>query len=73
MLFRSLAFSVAVPVETVCNLPGAGQLAWLAAQKRDLPVLTGLTLALLALTLLSGSVARAASRVGAGELRGNAL
>lgn len=60
-----LAFSVAVPVETVCNLPGAGQLAWLAAQKRDLPVLTGLTLALLALTLLSGSVARAASRAGA--------
>ena len=61
-----LAFSVAVPVETVCNLPGAGQLAWLAAQKRDLPVLTGLTLALLALTLISGSVARAASRAGAG-------
>jgi peptide/nickel transport system permease protein len=61
-----LAFSVAVPVETVCNLPGAGQLAWLAAQKRDLPVLTGLTLALLALTLISGSLARAASRAGAG-------
>jgi len=61
-----LAFSVAVPVETVCNLPGAGQLAWLAAQKRDLPVLTGLTLALLALTLLSSSLARAASRAGAG-------
>jgi peptide/nickel transport system permease protein len=61
-----LAFGVAVPVETVCNLPGAGQLAWLAAQKRDLPVLTGLTLALLALTLVSGGVARAISRASAG-------
>jgi len=61
-----LAFSVAVPVETVCNLPGAGQLAWLAAQRRDLPVLTGLTMVLLALTLLSGILARAASRAGAG-------
>jgi ABC-type dipeptide/oligopeptide/nickel transport system permease component len=68
-----LAFSVAVPVETVCNLPGAGQLAWLAAQKRDLPVLTGLTLALLALTLFSGSVARAASRAGAGLAQRSAL
>jgi peptide/nickel transport system permease protein len=68
-----LAFSVAVPVETVCNLPGAGQLAWLAAQKRDLPVLTGLTLALLALTLLSGSLARAASRAGANLAQRSAL
>jgi peptide/nickel transport system permease protein len=68
-----LAFSVAVPVETVCNLPGAGQLAWLAAQKRDLPVLTGLTLALLTLTLLSGGVARAASRAGAGLAQRSAL
>jgi peptide/nickel transport system permease protein len=64
-----LAFSVAVPVETVCNLPGAGQLAWLAAQKRDLPVLTGLTLALLALTLFSGGVVRAVSRTAAGMAR----
>jgi peptide/nickel transport system permease protein len=68
-----LAFSVSVPVETVCNLPGAGQLAWLAAQKRDLPVLIGLTLALLALTLLSGSVARAVSRTGAGMAERGAL
>jgi peptide/nickel transport system permease protein len=54
-----VAFGIAVPVETVCNLPGAGQLAWLAAQKRDLPVLTGLTFALMAVTLLSTSMARA--------------
>lgn len=61
-----LAFSIAVPVEMVCNLPGAGQLAWLAAQKRDLPVLTGLTLMLLALTLLCGGVARAFSQARVG-------
>jgi peptide/nickel transport system permease protein len=61
-----MAFGVTVPVETVCNLPGVGQLAWLASQKRDLPVLTGMTLALLALTLLCGAMARAASRATAG-------
>jgi peptide/nickel transport system permease protein len=59
-----VAFGIAVPVETVCNLPGAGQLAWLAAQKRDLPVLTGLTFALMTVTLLSSSVARALSLSG---------
>jgi hypothetical protein len=36
-------------------------------------VLTGLTLALLALTLFSGSVARAASRAGAGLAQRSAL
>jgi peptide/nickel transport system permease protein len=61
------AFGVSVPVETVCNLPGAGQLAWLAAQKRDLPVLTGMTFALLALTLLCGAVARAVTLATAGH------
>jgi len=54
-----VAFGIAVPVETVCNLPGAGQLAWLAAQKRDLPVLTALTFALMAITLVSTGIARA--------------
>jgi peptide/nickel transport system permease protein len=61
-----MAFGVTIPVETVCNLPGVGQLAWLAAQKRDLPVLTGMTLALLTLTLLCGAMARAASRATVG-------
>ncbi|HUI81659.1 MAG TPA: ABC transporter permease [Bryobacteraceae bacterium] len=59
-----VAFGIAVPVETVCNLPGAGQLAWLAAEKRDLPVLTGLTFALMAVTLLSTSLAKAWSITG---------
>jgi ABC-type dipeptide/oligopeptide/nickel transport system permease component len=51
------AFGVAVPVEVVCNLPGAGQLAWLAAQKRDLPVLAGLTMVLLLIMLICESAA----------------
>jgi ABC-type dipeptide/oligopeptide/nickel transport system permease component len=51
------AFGVAVPVEVVCNLPGAGQLAWLAAQKRDLPVLAGLTMILLLIMLICESAA----------------
>ena len=59
-----VAFGIAVPVETVCNLPGAGQLAWLAAEKRDLPVLTALTFALLALTLVSTGVAKVWSMSG---------
>jgi peptide/nickel transport system permease protein len=61
-----LAFAVAVPVEAVCNLPGAGQLAWMAAEKRDLPVLTAMTMALLALTLGTGAIAQSVSRKHAG-------
>ena len=61
-----LAFAIAVPVETVCNLPGAGQLAWLAAQKRDLPLLTAMTISLLTLTLSTGALVRSLSRGHAG-------
>ena len=68
-----LSFAVAVPVETVCNLPGAGQLAWLAAQKRDLPILTAMTMALLALTLLAGALARSFSRTHAGLFERSAV
>jgi peptide/nickel transport system permease protein len=39
-----MAFGAAIPVETLCDLPGIGQLAWKAAVARDLPVLTALTL-----------------------------
>jgi len=61
-----LAFAAAVPVETVCNLPGVGQLAWLAAQKRDLPVLAAMTMGLLVLTLSASALARVLSRGRAG-------
>ena len=40
----SLACGVTIPLEAVCDIPGAGQLAWQAAAGRDLPVLVSLTL-----------------------------
>ncbi len=39
-----MAFGAAIPVETLCDLPGIGQLAWKAATARDLPLLIVLTL-----------------------------
>jgi len=39
----TMAFGAAIPVETICDLPGLGQLAWKAAIARDLPVLVSLT------------------------------
>jgi peptide/nickel transport system permease protein len=39
-----MAFGAAIPVETLCDLPGLGQLAWKAASARDLPLLVVLTL-----------------------------
>ena len=38
-----MAIGVVIPVETVCGSPGVGQLVWLAAMGRDLPVLIHLT------------------------------
>jgi peptide/nickel transport system permease protein len=40
----AMAFGAAIPVETICDLPGLGQLAWKAAIARDLPVLVTLTM-----------------------------
>jgi peptide/nickel transport system permease protein len=45
-----MAFGAAIPVETLCDLPGLGQLAWKAAIARDLPLLTVLTLLITLLT-----------------------
>jgi len=46
----SIAFGAAIPVETLCDLPGVGQLAWMAASGRDLPLLVTLTFLVLAMT-----------------------
>jgi peptide/nickel transport system permease protein len=48
----SMAFGVCIPVETLCDLPGIGQLAWKAAIARDLPVLVSLTMLITVLTQL---------------------
>ncbi len=48
----SMAFGAAIPIETLCDLPGIGQLAWKAAVARDLPVLVSLTMLLALATQL---------------------
>ena len=48
-----LALGASVPVEVVSDSPGLGQLAWKAAQGRDLTVLVSLTLLLAAVTLFA--------------------
>jgi peptide/nickel transport system permease protein len=49
----SLAFTAAIPVEALCDLPGLGQLAWEAAMGRDLYLLVTLTVIVTAVTLLA--------------------
>ena len=56
----SMAFGAAIPVEAICDSPGIGQLAWLAALGRDLPVLVNLTLLVTLVTLVAGSVSELA-------------
>ena len=52
----TMAFGAAIPVETLCDLPGIGQLAWKAALARDLPVLVVLTAIITLVTQLCNSV-----------------
>jgi peptide/nickel transport system permease protein len=51
----SMAFGASIPVETLCDLPGIGQLAWKAAIARDLPVLVSLTMMITVVTQLCNS------------------
>jgi len=51
----SLALGAAIPVESLCGLPGIGQLAWQAALARDLPLLVNLTILVTVVTLLANS------------------
>jgi len=52
-----MAFGVAIPVETLCDLPGLGQLAWKAATARDLPLLVVMTLMITLLTQFCNTAA----------------
>ena len=54
-------FSAAIPMEVLCDSPGLGQLAWRAALGRDLPVVVAATVLLAAVTLVSNTMASAAS------------
>jgi ABC-type dipeptide/oligopeptide/nickel transport system permease component len=51
-----MAFGAAIPVETLCDLPGVGQLAWKAAMARDLPLLVSLTMLITLLTQACNAV-----------------
>jgi peptide/nickel transport system permease protein len=50
-----LAISGAIPVEALCGTPGLGQLAWQSALARDIPVLTAVSLLVIASTVLANS------------------
>jgi len=49
----SIAIGVLLPIEVICDVPGIGQLAWKAAESRDLPLLVNLTLVVTLLTVLA--------------------
>jgi peptide/nickel transport system permease protein len=51
----ALAFTAAIPVEVICDLPGIGQLAWKAAMGRDLELLVNVTMIVTAITLVANS------------------
>jgi len=53
----SVALGASIPVESLCGLPGIGQLAWQAALSRDLPLLVTLTVLVTLVTLLANSAA----------------
>ncbi len=51
----SIALGASIPVESLCGLPGIGQLAWQAALSRDLPLLVNLSVLVTLVTLLANS------------------
>ena len=53
----TLAIGAAIPIETICDSPGIGQLAWKAATSRDLGLLLPLILAVTAVTLTANLAA----------------
>jgi peptide/nickel transport system permease protein len=56
----SIALGVLLPIEAVCDLPGIGQLAWQAAQSRDLTLLVNLTVVVTFLTVMATTLSAAA-------------
>jgi peptide/nickel transport system permease protein len=51
----SVAFTAAIPMEALCDLPGIGQLAWKAALGRDVALLVNLTMIVALVTLMANS------------------
>ena len=63
----SIAVGAAIPIETLCGLPGVGQLAWQAALGRDLPLLVTITVLVTLVTLLANFGADVTSHMLRGE------
>ena len=53
----TLAFGSSIPVETICDSPGIGQLAWKAATARDLGLMLPLILGVTGVTLTANYLA----------------
>jgi peptide/nickel transport system permease protein len=58
----SIVIGVLLPIEVICDVPGIGQLAWQAAESRDLPLLVNLTLVVAFLTVCATMLSDAARR-----------
>lgn len=58
----SIALGVLLPIEVICDVPGIGQLAWQAAQSRDLPLLVNLTLVVTFVTVCATMLSDTARR-----------
>jgi peptide/nickel transport system permease protein len=58
----SLAFTAAIPMEALCDVPGIGQLAWKAALGRDVALLVNLTMIVTLVTLVANSASDLAGR-----------
>ena len=52
----SVAFTAAIPMEALCDMPGIGQLAWKAALGRDVALLVNLTMIVTLVTLVANSL-----------------
>lgn len=58
----SVAIGILLPIEVISDVPGIGQLAWQAAQSRDLTMLVNLTLVVTFLTVCATTLSDAARR-----------
>ena len=58
----SIVIGVLLPIEVICDVPGIGQLAWQAAESRDLPLLVNLTLVVAFVTVCTTMLSDAARR-----------
>ena len=51
----TITFTAAIPIETLCDVPGIGQLAWKAALGRDISLLVTLTTVITLITVIANS------------------